>query len=219
MGSMTRSELKILVTHEESGTVREAFRRLGFNAWSCDLQPARDSQEHHLQMDARQAIKSGKWDLIIMHPVCTALTVAGNWVYARGKPKHSERIKAIKETAELWHFACARCDYVCLENPQGVLHTHTDLPKPQYIQPYQFGENASKKTGLTLKGLPDLIPTKRVKGRFVNGIERWDNQTDSGQNRLTPSPTRARDRAKTYQGIAEAMAEQWGSFLARVKEA
>lgn len=212
--------MNVLIGFEESGTVREAFRKLGHNAWSCDLESARDGSKHHIQMDIYFAIKhpehycnANKWDLIVLHPACTALTVAGNHVYAKGKPKHNERLEAIKYTYELWCFAVSKCKKVCLENPQGVLHTNTDLPKPQYIQPNEFGEDASKKTGLTLHGLPRLKidPAKRFDGRMVGGVERWGNQTDSGQNKLGPSPTRARDRSKTYQGIADAFAEQWGA--------
>ncbi len=158
------------------------------------------------------------WDLIILHPECTALTVAGNHVYAFGKPKHIERLKALSVTGCYWRFATEICDKVCMENPQGVLHTNLPwLPKPQYIQPYNYGDDASKKTGLTLCGLPLLRSTNKIAGRIVEWpkgsgkmVERWANQTDSGQNRLGPSPTRARDRAKTYQGIADAMADQWG---------
>jgi len=211
--------MNILIVFEESGTVREAFRKLGHNAWSCDLEPARDDSPYHLQCDAFKAMcyenhfkleENVGWDLIIMHPPYTSLTVAGNHVYAKGKPKHGERLNSIAITGCYWRFATEVCNRVCLENPQGVLHTNLPwLPRPQYIQPYQYGEDASKKTGLTLHGLPPLKPTKRVIGRFVNGVERWSNQTDSGQNKLPPSPTRARDRSKTYQGIADAMAEQW----------
>ena len=88
--------------------------------------------------------------------------------------------------------------------------TKSILPKPQYIQPFRFGHNASKKTGLYLFGLPRLKPTIRVYGRMVNGKERFENQTDSGQNKLGPSENRATIRAKTYKGIGDAMAEQWG---------
>lgn len=233
--------MNVLICFEESGAVREAFRRLGHDAWSCDLEPARDGSPYHLQCDAFAAMVrennfpiGTKWDLIIMHPPCTAITVAGNHVYAYGKPKHSERLKALAVTGCYWRFAIEICGRVCLENPQGVLHTNLPwLPKPQYIQPYQYGEDASKKTGLTLHGLPRLEPTKIINGRLVckcgntfeydlgiygcpnccgdsgPAVERWDNQTDSGQNKLGPSPTRARDRSKTYQGIADAMADQW----------
>lgn len=202
--------MKVLVGFEESGVIRGEFLNKGHKAWSCDLQPARDMSKHHLQMDIYKALHYQEWDLIILHPECTALTVAGNHVYAKGKSKHHERLEAIKYTEKLWYDTIDLCDKVCLENPQGVLHTNTDLPKPQYIQPYEFGEDASKKTGLTLHGLPRLKPTRRITGRFVDGVERWSNQTDSGQNRLGPSGTRSRDRAQTYLGIALAMADQWG---------
>jgi len=204
--------MRVLIGFEESGTIREAFRALGHEAWSCDLQDSRDNSKFHLKMDIYIALSLDCWDLIILHPMCTALTVAGNHVYAKGKEKHHERIAAIEYTYNLWHEALKYSDKVCLENPQGVLHTNTDLPKPQYIQPYEFGEDASKKTGLTLHGLPKLISTKRIQGRLVDGVERWDNQTDSGQNKLAPSPTRSRERGKTYQGIADAMADQWGDL-------
>jgi len=211
--------INVLIGFEESGTLRDAFRDAGFNAYSCDLKPSRYKSDYHLKMDILEAFKhlDLEWQLIILHPECTALTVAGNHVYAKGKPKHKARLKAIKYTAKIWHTALTYCDRICLENPQGVLHTNTNLPKPQYIQPYEYGDNASKKTGLTLCGLPNLIGTKRIRGRFIEGVERWNNQTDTGQNRLPPSPTRARDRSVTYKGIADAMVAQWGSVLIEKK--
>lgn len=202
--------MNVLIGFEESGVLREIFTIYGHNAWSCDLQPSRLHSKKHLQMDIYDALKFRKWGLIILHPECTKLTVAGNHKYAKGKSHYHERLAAIRYTEKLWFTAIKYADGVCLENPQGVLHTNTDLPKPQYIQPYQFGEDASKKTGLTLHGLPKLIPTKRIKGRMIKGVERWANQTDSGQNRLGPSPTRSRDRSQTYAGIGTAMADQWG---------
>jgi hypothetical protein len=104
---------------------------------------------------------------------------------------------------------------MCLENPVGCINTRLDfMPKPQYIQPYHFGEDASKKTGLWLRGLKPLKPTELIEGRKVvkNGkiYRRWSNQTDSGQNKLGPSKTRGKDRSLTYEGIAHAMANQWG---------
>lgn len=99
-----------------------------------------------------------------------------------------------------------------MENPVGCINSRLPfMPKPQYVQPYDFGEDASKKTGLWLRGLPPLVPTERVAGRIVNGKERWANQTDSGQNNLGPSDDRWKLRSYTYQGIADAMAKQWGS--------
>jgi site-specific DNA-cytosine methylase len=202
--------MRALVGFECSGVIRRSFRELGYNAWSCDLKKADDDSGYHYNFDIFHAIKMQKWDLIILHPPCTALAVSGNAQYAKGKPKHQHRLEAISYIKSLWYVATLNCRYVCLENPQGVIHTNTALPKPQYIQPYQFGDDASKKTGLTLYGLPQLRPTLRIKGRIVNGVERWSNQTDSGQNRLGPSPERAALRSKTYPGIAKAMADQWG---------
>jgi len=227
--------MKILVGFEESGVVRDAFRARGHDAWSCDLQRSRSENNHHYQCDIFLALDFKQWDLIILHPECTALTVAGNHVYAKGKPKYAERLAAIRFIDELWLRATKKCKKVCLENPQGVIHTNTDLPKPQYVHPHQFGHDASKKTGLTLKGLPPLAPTKDIPPRWVccgmvldvdelgkygcpnccgdnKPLPRWANQTDSGQNRLAPSPTRARDRAETYAGIADAKADQWGNL-------
>jgi hypothetical protein len=97
---------------------------------------------------------------------------------------------------------------IAIENPVGRIGTAI-RPADQYIQPYDFGEDASKRTGLWLKGLPKLVPTQRVAGRMVGGKERWSNQTDSGQNRLGPSEDRWQQRSRTYAGIAMAMAEQW----------
>jgi len=100
---------------------------------------------------------------------------------------------------------------ICIENPVGVISTRI-RPADQYIQPYQFGEDASKKTGLWLKNLPKLEPTEYIEPRYVNGKPRWGNQTDSGQNRLGPSEYRWKVRSKTYWGIANAMATQWGGY-------
>ena len=202
--------MKVLIGMESSGTIREAFRNRGHDAWSCDLLPADDNSKYHMKFDIFEAVYSRHWDLIICHPVCTKLCVSGNHVYARGKEKYDERKIAVLYVDRLWWHITGRCEKVCFENPVGVLSTMSNLPKPYYIQPYEFGHNASKKTGLFTKGLPKLKPTERVQGRFVNGKERWNNQTDSGQNRLGSSKDRWKMRLKTYSGIAKAMAEQWG---------
>lgn len=200
---------RVLVAFESSGVVREEFRREGFLAWSCDLLPADDGSPYHLQMDAVDAIRGDHWDLIIAHPECTALAVSGNHVYAKGKPRHHERLEAIAYVEQLWAHMKANARYCVLENPKGVLPTMSNLPKPVYIQPYEHGEDASKSTGLYLHRLDPIRPTERVSGRLVNGVERWSNQTDSGQNRLGPSPTRWKERARTYVGIARAMVRHW----------
>jgi len=204
--------MKVLIAFEESQAVCKAFRELGHEAYSCDLQDCSGGQPSwHLKMDAMEAIVSRNWDLIIMHPMCTKLSVSGNHVYAKGKPKYHERVEAVKFTQSVWDLAISVCDKVCMENPVGVLNTVGDFPKPQYVQPYEFGHCESKKTGLWLHGLPKLAKTQRVFGRFVDGYERFDNQTDSGQNKLPPTPDRAKIRSKTYSGIAKAMANQWSN--------
>lgn len=209
--------MNILIGCECSGALRTRLQAVGHNAHSCDFKPAEDENpvNHHqasifAMLDAPHAYGVDKWDLLICHPPCTALTVAGNHVYAAGKPKHHERLAAIHWTEKLWNTAIQSVPRVCFENPQGVLSTQSTLGKAaQYIQPYEFGDDASKKTGLWLHNLPTLKPTNRIQGRMVNGKERWSNQTDSGQNKLGPSPTRATERARTYPGIADAIVRQW----------
>ncbi len=188
----------------------------GFDAYSCDLKDTEmPSWSRHLQMDVMEAIWFDDWDLIICHPPCTSLSVSGNHVYAEGKDRYAERVEAMGWTEELWELATIKARFVAFENPVGVLH-HTRMGKPtQYIQPYEFGDDASKKTGLWLHNLPKLIPTRRVQGRVVNGVERFSNQTDSGQNRLGPSPERATERSRTYGGIADAMVSQWSHYITK----
>jgi hypothetical protein len=194
--------MKVLIACESSGTVREAFRKRGHDAWSNDLLPADDGSEYHIQGCATGAIRSQAWDLIIMHPPCTALAVSGNHVYAKGKEKHSERLRSIEWTTRLFETAKSVCDRVCMENPVGVL----PFKPTQYVQPWMFGHAESKKTGLWLHGLPALTPTDNVK-------EKFDSLPVSEQQRLyllPPSKDRWKIRSKTFQGIADAMADQWG---------
>ncbi len=197
--------MNILVAYESSGTVREAFRKAGHNAWSCDLQPADDGSTYHFQGDVEEWISDPalkRWDLIIMHPPCTALCVSGNAHYGTGKPKHQQRIDAIEYTLRMFELAKANADAVCMENPVGVL----PVKASQYVQPYEHGHAESKKTGLWLHNLPKLQPTNLVDKPACG---HWDNQTPSGQNKLGPSPDRWKIRSKTYAGIAQAMAEQF----------
>ena len=206
---------KALVLFETSGKIREALKCRGFYCISCDLLPADDGSKDHRQCDVWDILsKDERYDAIIAHPECTCLTVAGNHVYAAGKSKHQMRLDAVANTQKIWDRCCDLSDCVVLENPQGVLSTMApNMPKPQYIQPYEFGHDASKKTGLWLKGLSKLPidPANRVQGRMVMHkgklVERWANQTDSGQNRLGPSELRWKLRSETYQGIADAVAD------------
>lgn len=206
--------MKVLVGCERSGIIREAFRARGADAWSCDLEPAEDGSPYHLQVDVRKAML-GDWDLFIVHPECKYLSVSGLHWNGRREGRAALTEEAVTFASEVWMAPIKR---VCLENPVGVLSRRIRKPD-QVIQPYQFGEDASKATCLWLSNLPPLKHTKYVPGRCVGvsaatglPIYRWANQTDSGQNRLGPSPTRSMDRARTYPGIAEAMAEQWSNL-------
>ena len=189
--------MKVLIGCEESGVVRDAFARRGHIAWSCDFLPTR-IYGRHWQGDVVEALTLRKWDLIILHPPCDFLTVAGNRWYGEGTEGHQKRIDSIKWTEELWTAAKATGAKVAMENPVGVL-SGSDLGKPsQYIHPWQFGHGETKKTCLWLHGLPQLKPTNIVEGREQRI---W---------KMAPGPNRKRDRSETYQGWADAMAEQWG---------
>ena len=184
--------MRVLIACESSGTVREAFRARGHDAWSNDLLPADDGSHLHIQGDCRDAMRLG-WDLIVMHPPCTALCVAGNRTYAPGGQMSPARRAAIRWTLDLWALAkrCAPC--VAMENPVGVL----PLRPTQYIHPWQHGHGETKKTGLWLHNLPPLLPTDVVAGR----VQRV--------HLMSPGPLRWKLRSKTYDGIALAMAQQW----------
>jgi len=191
--------VKVLVGCEENGKVRDAFKAKGHDAWSCDVLPTRRPGKH-LQMDIFEALVNyGPWDVVILHPDCTKLTVAGNRWYGEGTAGYYERIAAMKWTETLWHVAklTARVG-VALENPVGVLGK-TSMRKPtQYIHPWQYGHGETKKTCLWLDRLPQLKPTNIVEGRAQRV---W---------KMPPSADRKRLRSETYDGWCEAMADQWG---------
>jgi len=189
--------MKVLIGCEESGKVRDAFSALGHDAWSNDLVPARNGGQH-LQMDVFDAIAYKAWDIIILHPECTKLALSGNRWYGKKSERYQERLDALAWTIELWKYAKNRAVRgVCLENPTGVIQRSLGV-NPQWIQPYQFGHGETKRTGLWLYNLPRLVPTKLMDGREGKV---W---------RMPPGPNRKRDRSETYQGIADAMAQQWG---------
>lgn len=213
--------MNVLIACEYSGIAREAFRAKGHNAWSCDLLPAEDNSPHHVQMNVLELIypyddldilDGQYWDLMIAHPPCDYLCSAGlHW--------NKRRPERVAQTEEALRFVKllldAPIEKIALENPVGCISTRI-RPASQYIQPYEYGHDASKKTGLWLKNLPCLVPNPQdyIEPRIVerNGkkYKRWANQTDSGQNKLTPSEDRWKERARTYTGIASKMAEQWG---------
>ncbi len=197
--------MKVLIACEYSGTVRDAFTAFGHDAMSCDLLPT-EAPGPHYQGSVIDILDQG-WDLMIAHPPCTYLSVSGMHWTTRGlrDPKLTEdALQFVKTLMD------APIPLIAIENPVSVISSRIRKPD-QIIAPYQFGHDASKKTCLWLKGLPPLRPTSFVEPRMVNGKPRWGNQTDSGQNKLGPSDDRWKIRSATYQGIAKAMADQWGS--------
>lgn len=189
--------MKILIGFEESQAVTMAFRKLGFEAFSCDLQECSGGHPGwHLKMDVFQAISSRKWDGIVLHPPCTFTALCGNRWYWNS----SLRDEGIELCKNVWEAACKVCDNVALEQPKTIMQRYIGS-KSQVIHPWQFGHGETKETWLWLKGFPELSPANIVEGR-ENKI--W---------KMPPSKDRAKLRSKTYLGIAEAMANQWGEYL------
>lgn len=183
--------MRVLVACEYSGTVRDAFIALGHEAMSCVLLPT-DRPGPHYQGDVRDIIDQG-WDLMIAHPPCTHLAVSGaRWF----KDKKKEQAEALVFVEELLN---APIPMIALENPVSIISSKIRKPD-QIIQPWQFGHGETKATCLWLKGLPKLQPTKIVEGR------------EAKVHMMPPSPDRWKLRSKTYQGIADAMANQWGTI-------
>lgn len=200
--------MKVLVACEFSGVVRDAFARKGWDAWSCDLIPT-ERPGNHIIGDVRLVVDDG-WDLMIAHPPCTYLCSSGLHWNKRipGRQKATEQ--ALRFVVGLMYHSPIK--HIAIENPIGCIGTRI-RPADQIIQPYEYGEDASKRTCLWLKNLPKLQPTSYVEPRMVNGKPRWGNQTDSGQNRLGPSEARSAERSRTYSGIAWAMASQWTDYI------
>jgi len=184
--------MRVLIGCERSGVVRDAFIRAGHDAWSCDLEPT-DAPGPHLRCDIFNALEPDRWELVILHPPCTHLAVCGNSTWAGSM----EREQAIVWTRSLFNAATNAAPRVAMENPVGVLSSQWRKPD-QYIQPWQYGHGETKKTGLWLHHLQQLTPTDIVSGREQRV---W---------KMSPSPDRSRLRGITCQGIADAMAQQWG---------
>ena len=197
--------MRVLIACEYSGRVRDAFLAAGHDALSCDILPT-DVSGPHYQGDVRDIINDG-WDLMIAHPPCTYLSVSGMHWTTRG-------LRDPKLTEDALDFVRllldAPIERIALENPVSVISSRIRKPE-QIVNPYEFGHDASKKTCLWLKNLPRLTPTNMIEPRMINGRKRWGNQTDSGQNKLAPSADRWKIRSETYEGIAAAMASQWGA--------
>ncbi len=183
---------KVLVACEKSGKVRRALRRRGIDAWSCDLEPSDDKSKFHMQGDVSIVLK-WKWDMIIAFPPCTHLAVSGaRWF--KDKIKDGRQQEAINF---FMMFVTADCEKIAIEQPIGIMSTKYRKPD-QIIQPWMFGHGETKATCLWLKNLPKLVPTKIVLGR------------EARIHKMPPSEERGALRSITYDGIAKAMAEQWG---------
>lgn len=198
---------RILVACEFSGIVRRAFAARGHDAWSCDLLPAEDRSNKHLQCDVREILDDG-WDmLIVAHPPCTRLCNSGvRWLSKPPAGKTLEQMwQELDEGAalfsDLWN---APIERIAVENP--VMHRHAKVRIRNYqepsqsIQPWQFGHGETKRTCLWLKNLPPLVPTNIVEGR------------EPRVHHMSPSPNRWKERSRFFPGIAEAMADQWGDL-------
>lgn len=201
--------MRILIACEFSGVVREAFAARGHDAWSCDLLPC-EQGGNHIQGDVLSLLEERTWDLMVAHPPCTYLSVSGLHWNKRGRTVDGRPRAELTEEALTFvrRLMAAPIPRIAIENPVGCISTRIRKPS-QIIQPYQFGHDASKATCLWLKGLPTLRGTSFVAPRIVAGRPRWANQTDTGQNRLPPTPDRWALRSITYPGIAAAMADQW----------
>lgn len=181
--------LRVLVACEFSGVVRDAFRALGHDATSCDLLPT-ESPGPHYQGDVLDILDDG-WDLLIAHPPCTHLAVSGARWFSEKRAEQAEALEFVRLLLD------APIPHIALENPVSIISTRIRKPD-QTIQPWQFGHGEVKATCLWLKGLPLLIPTNIVDGR------------EARVHRMPPGPNRWKERSRTFEGIARAMAEQWG---------
>ena len=197
---LVSKRMKVLVACEYSGIVRNAFKAKGHDAWSCDLLPTEQPSKNHIEGDVIPILNNG-WDLIIAHPPCTHLSVSGAARWAE-KVADGRQPAAIKFVETIWDSECPR---ICIENPVGALSSRSKLGKAtQYVQPYEFGHAEQKKTGFWLKGLPKLVGTKYID---VSGLPDKQRQR---LHWLPPSEDRWKIRSRTFQGIADAMADQWG---------
>jgi hypothetical protein len=193
--------MKILVACEFSGIVRDAFIAKGHDAWSCDILPC-ERGGPHIQCDVRIISNNSDWDMMIAFPPCTYLCSSGlHW-----NGRRPERKESTKQAYMFFmSLALSPISKIAIENPIGCMSTKWRKPD-QIIQPYQFGHPESKSTCLWMKNLPLLKPSNILP---LPECGYWDNQTPSGQNKLGPSVNRAKDRSRTYEGIARAMADAW----------
>lgn len=189
--------MRVLVACEYSGRVRDAFRALGHDAWSCDLLPSETPSLHHFERPVQEVLELKKgWDLLIAHPPCTHLAVSG----ARHFKKKQEDGSQLAALGFVRFLMEADVPRIAIENPISIISSRIRKPD-QIIQPWMFGHGETKATCLWLKNLPKLKPTNVVDGREARV---W---------KMPPSPDRWKERSRTYEGIAAAMAAQWGSLV------
>lgn len=252
--------MKVLIGYSTCPLTRAAFEAQGHDVWTCDLLPARDNPPKHLQCDVWDVLMDNGWDMAVLHPMCTYLTVSAAWAFNDpdfvkypGVGYHQSvkpgtlvgEARREARQAALDNFRCLLSlpFPVAIENPGSSFVSKAIRRPDQIIQPYEFGDDASKATGFWLNGLPlltGLSPSRQAHPRMVCGCgrtwrpreehskplhtcprcdgihkskARWANQTDSGQNRLSPSENRWIARSATYPGIAAAMGDQWGRWL------
>lgn len=212
--------MKVLVACERSGIVRNAFLARGHDAWSCDLLPAEDGSNRHITGDARDILHDG-WDLLMVaHPPCTRLCNSGvRWLSRPPRGRTLDDMWAdLRAGAALFAaFWNGPVERVAVENP--VMHRHAKAliegyrPPAQIVQPWWFGDPAFKATGLYLRNLPALTPTRKLTPPRpgTDAHKAW-----SRIHRMPPSPHRARERSRFFPGMADAMAEQWGGWAVSV---
>jgi len=183
--------MRVLIACEYSGRVRDAFRRHGHDAWSCDLLECEADPRWHYQAPVEDLMANG-WDLMVAHPPCTHLAVSGSRHFHRKQREQAEALDFVRL------LMAAPIDRWCIENPVSIISSAITPPQ-QIIQPWQFGHGETKTTCLWLKNLPSLKSTQVVEGR------------EAKVHRMPPGPNRWKDRSRTYQGIADAMGLQWGA--------
>ena len=183
-------EMKVLVACEYSGIVRDAFINAGHDALSCDFEPT-ERKGPHYEGDVRDVLYSQNWDLMVCHPPCTHLAVSGARWFKDKQIEQKEALEFVKMLMKV------NINKIALENPISIISSRIRKPD-QIIQPWQFGHGETKATCLWLKGLPKLLPTNVVSGR------------EARVHKMAPSENRWKERSRTYTGIAQAMAEQWG---------
>lgn len=194
--------MKVLIACEFSGIVREEFRKLGHDAWSCDLLPT-EIPGNHIQDNVLNILNDG-WDLMIAHPPCQDLSVSGA-VFWKEKQKDGRQQRAIDFFLSLVN---APIEKICVENPAGIISTVYRKPD-QYVQPWWFGHMAQKRTGLWLKNLPLLVPTDIVDRGEIYKTKNGKSRGGSWHMKLPPSEERWKIRSRTFTGVAKAMATQW----------